>query len=59
MNEERKIETEEVEGVPPPPEGARRPRRFERKRDYLEGFLSQKPAEAARRPSPAAISTRR
>ena len=44
MNEERKIETEEVEAVTPPPK-ARVAETFERKRDYLEGFLSQKPAE--------------
>ncbi|MCW3838361.1 SUF system Fe-S cluster assembly protein [Sphingomonas canadensis] len=51
MNEERKFEVEEVAGVTPPPrarvddagEGARDT--FERKRDYLEGFLAQKPAE--------------
>ena len=57
MNEERKIHVEEVDAVPPPPKarvdaldaptegsagGARDT--FERKRDYLEGFLSQKPA---------------
>ena len=58
MNEQRKIETEEVEGVTAPPKarvddavdgapaetstGARET--FERKRDYLEGFLAQKPA---------------
>ena len=39
MNEERKIETEEVEGVSPPPR-ARVTEAFERKRDYLTGFLS-------------------
>jgi len=39
MNEERKIETEEVEGVSPPPR-ARVTETFERKRDYLTGFLS-------------------
>ena len=39
MNEERKIETEEVEGVSPPPR-ARVTEVFERKRDYLTGFLS-------------------
>ena len=44
MNEERRIETEEVEAVTPPPK-ARVTDSFERKRDYLEGFLSQKPAE--------------
>jgi FeS assembly SUF system protein len=46
VNEERKIETEEVEAVTPPPK-ARVAGSFERKRDYLEGFLAQKPAEAA------------
>ena len=39
MNEERKIETEEVEGVSQPPR-ARVTEAFERKRDYLTGFLS-------------------
>ncbi len=43
MNEERKIETEEVESVVPPPrarvpEGATE--KLERKRDYLAGFLA-------------------
>jgi len=65
MNEERKIETEQVEGVAPPPKARVIPLRngegdqaaeqlggggardtFERKRDYLEGFLSQQPAPA-------------
>ncbi len=47
MNEERRIEVEEVEGVDPPPK-ARVSDSFERKRDYLEGFLAQqKPAEPA------------
>lgn len=49
MNEERKITVEEVDAVETPPkarvedagEGARDS--FERKRDYLAGFLSQKP----------------
>ena len=49
MNQERKIETEEVNEAPKPAkarvsdvnEG------FERKRDYLAGFLAQKPAEAS------------
>ena len=53
MNEERKIEVEEVEGVAPPPKArvsdlVETPSvadTFARKRDYLEGFLSQKPAE--------------
>ena len=45
MNEERRIEVEEVDGVPSPPK-ARVADAFERKRDYLEGFLAQqKPAE--------------
>ena len=39
MNEERKIETEEVEAVTPPPR-ARVPEDLARKRDYLSGFLS-------------------
>jgi len=49
VNEERRIEIEEVEGVPPPPKArvAGPVETFERKRDYLEGFLAQKPAEAA------------
>ena len=47
MNEERRIEVEEVDGVPSPPK-ARVGDSFERKRDYLEGFLAQqKPAEPA------------
>ena len=46
MNEERKIETEEVEAVSPPPRARVTPE-FERKRDYLAGFLSgaTKPSE--------------
>jgi FeS assembly SUF system protein len=51
MNEERKIEIEEVEGVPAPPKArvsdASPAETFERKRDYLEGFLSQKAPEPA------------
>ena len=48
MNEERKIETEEVEAVTSPPR-ARVSETFARKRDYLAGFLSgeTKPAEEA------------
>src|SRR5882757_8143445 len=47
MNEERKIMVEEVDSVEAPPrarvedDSAREG--FERKRDYLEGFLAQKP----------------
>ena len=45
MNEERKIETEEVEAVTPPPRARVTPD-FERKRDYLAGFLAgEKPQE--------------
>lgn len=49
MNEERKIAIEEVEEAVKPPrarvDDAETPREtMERKRDYLEGFLSQKPA---------------
>ena len=47
MNEERKIEVEEVTSVAAPPkarvEDAGVGETFERKRDYLAGFLSQKP----------------
>ena len=52
MNEERKIVVEEVEAVNAPPRarvedveshGAK----LERKRDYLEGFLQQKPQDVA------------
>ena len=39
MNKERKIETEEVEAVTPPPRARVTPD-FERKRDYLAGFLA-------------------
>jgi len=39
VNEERKIETEEVEAVNAPPRARVTPE-FERKRDYLTGFLS-------------------
>ena len=39
MNEERKIETEQVDAVDGPPR-ARVTQEFERKRDYLTGFLA-------------------
>jgi len=39
VNEERKIETEQVEAVPTPPRARVTPE-FERKRDYLAGFLA-------------------
>ncbi|WP_310467219.1 SUF system Fe-S cluster assembly protein [Sphingomonas sp.] len=48
MNEERKIESEEVTAVTPPPR-ARVTEEFERKRDYLTGFLAPQKA-----PEPAA-----
>jgi len=44
MNRERKIETEEVEAVNPPPR-ARVPDSVARKRDYLAGFLAGEKAE--------------
>jgi FeS assembly SUF system protein len=50
VNEERRIEVEEVDGVAPPPKArvSDAGSTFERKRDYLEGFLAQqKPAEPA------------
>jgi FeS assembly SUF system protein len=40
------FEIEEVEGVAPPPK-ARVQETFERKRDYLEGFLAQQPRSDA------------
>ena len=48
MNQERKIEIEEVDGVEKPPKArvSDVTETFERKRDYLAGFLAQKPAEA-------------
>ena len=46
MNEERKIEVEEVEEAAKPPK-ARVADAFERKRDYLAGFLAEQPAEAS------------
>jgi FeS assembly SUF system protein len=50
MNEERKIEAEEVEAVPTPPRARVTPD-FERKRDYLAGFLA---GETEEKPSAAA-----
>jgi FeS assembly SUF system protein len=51
MNEERKIEIEEVDEAPKPPKArvsdASPAEAFERKRDYLSGFLAQKAAEPA------------
>ena len=55
MNEERKIETEEVESVAPPPRARVTPETpsetFGRKRDYLAGFLA---GETETQPSGAA-----
>jgi len=46
VNEERKIETENVESVTPPPR-ARVADSFERKKDYLAGFLAgERPEES-------------
>lgn len=47
MNEERRIEVEQVDAVAAPPRARVDDARetFERKRDYLEGFLSQKPSD--------------
>lgn len=52
MNEERRIEVEQVEAVEAPPrarvEQAESPaEKLERKRDYLEGFLAEKPQGVA------------
>jgi len=51
MNQERKIEVDEVDSVPKPPrarvEVETPSETFERKRDYLAGFLAEKPAEPA------------
>jgi FeS assembly SUF system protein len=44
MNEERKIEVEEVDGVETPPRARLSPE-VERKRDYLAGFLAEKKPE--------------
>ncbi|UUR07381.1 SUF system Fe-S cluster assembly protein [Sphingomonas glaciei] len=50
MNEQRKIETKEVDAVTPPPrarvELETPAETFERKRDYLAGFLNEQPAAA-------------
>ncbi|MBW0144093.1 SUF system Fe-S cluster assembly protein [Sphingomicrobium clamense] len=50
MNDERKIETETVDQVDAPPR-ARVTEEFERKKDYLAGFLAaEKPAAPAQGP---------
>ena len=49
MNEERKIEVEEVDGVETPPR-ARVTDAFERKRDYLAGFLAGEKEEPSAGP---------
>ena len=52
MNEQGKIEAQEVDAVAAPPKARvtdavdeTAPEKLERKRDYLEGFLAQKPGE--------------
>ena len=49
MDGQRKIEIEEVTEVAPPPKArvSDAVENFERKKDYLAGFLAQKPAEPA------------
>lgn len=47
MNREKKIETQEVDAVAPPPRARVTPD-FERKKDYLAGFLAGEKAEAPR-----------
>jgi len=51
MNEQSRIITEQVDAVTPPPKARVEPESaadsFERKRDYLEGFLAQQPAATA------------
>ncbi len=48
MNEERRIEVEEVSEAPSPPKArVSDAETFERKRDYLEGFLAKQPAPEA------------
>ena len=58
MNEERKIETEQVDAVTSPPR-ARVSETFERKRDYLAGFLAgentEEPGGGARSDLQAAV----
>jgi len=48
VNEERRIEVEEVAGVAPPPRArvGDAAETFERRRDYLEGFLAQQQTAA-------------
>ena len=46
MNREKKIETEEVDAVAAPPRGRVTPD-FERKKDYLAGFLAGEKTEAS------------
>ena len=47
MNREKKIETEEVDAVTPPPRARVTPD-FERKKDYLAGFLAGDPPEESK-----------
>lgn len=47
MNEQSRISVEEVDGIPAPPKARVEDARegFERKRDYLAGFLAEKPEQ--------------
>ena len=47
MNREKKIETEEVDAVAAPPRGRVTPD-FERKKDYLAGFLAGEKTDASK-----------
>jgi FeS assembly SUF system protein len=46
MNEQSRISVEEVDSVTPPPK-ARVGETFERKKDYLAGFLGEKPEQVS------------
>ena len=52
MNEERKIETEEVDAVDSAAARPRHRHEFERKRDYLAGFLAGEKRAKSRRAAP-------
>ncbi len=56
MNEERKIETQEVGSVTPPPRARVTPE-FERKRDYLAGFLAGETQPRDEEPANADLKT--
>jgi len=46
MNEHSPIPVKDVSEAPKPPKARVEPATFERKKDYLAGFLAQKPAQA-------------